>query len=145
MCSLLSERPAVAYSFEEIGRILQPGHTEDVGANRKYGENHVKTAELLGLAFAVGKQYYLSAVGYIFPSLSESQKDQLLSRMVLRSPLVFNFFHKLLNGQEVKITEEISFLSASTVKRRKNNTLILCRMVELNKEIDVQSILDRIK
>lgn len=145
LCKLLSERPAVAYNFEEIGRILQPGRTDDVGANRKYGENHIKTAELLGLSFAVGKKYYLSAVGHIYPLLTESQQDQLLSRMVLRSPLVFNVVHKLLVGQEVTIAEEISFLSESTVKRRKNNTLFLCRIIERNKEISVQSILDILK
>jgi hypothetical protein len=144
-CTFMAALPPVGYTFEEIGRILQPGHTEDVWANRKFGENHVKTAELLGLSFLNEKKYYLSAVGHVFPDLSSDQQDQLLSRMVLRNPLVFNVVHKLLNGQNVTIEDEISFLSESTIKRRKNNTLIICRLIGLNKDVRVQEYLDRIK
>ena len=144
-CTLLAVLPSVGYTFEEIGRVLQPGRTEDVWANRKYGENHAKTAELLGLSFSIERKYCLSAVGHVFPDLSSDQQDQLLSRMVLRNPLVFNVFHKLLNGLNVSIEDEISFLSESTIKRRKNNTLIICRLVGLNKDVRVQEYLDRIK
>lgn len=145
LCTLMAALPPIGYSFEEIGKVLQPGHTEDVWANRKYGENHVKTAELLGLSFSIERMYYLSAVGHVFPDLSSDQQDQLLSRMALRNPLVFNVVHKLLNGFNVTIEDEISFLSESTIKRRKNNTLLICRLIGLNKDVRVQEYLDRIK
>ena len=75
ICTLLSSLAPIGYTFEEIGKILQPGRTEDVLANKKYGENHVKTAESLGLAFSNNRKYYLSAIGYVFPSLSKYQQD----------------------------------------------------------------------
>lgn len=145
ICSLLSQLPPVGFSFEEIGKILQPGRTDDVLANKKYGENHVKTAESLGLAFSENRKYFLSAVGYVFPSLTKYQKDQLISRLALRNSLVYNVLYKVLNGHDVTITDEISFLSESTVKRRKNNSLIFCRLIGLNQDFQVQAFLERIK
>ena len=145
ICSLLSQLPPVGFSFEEIGKILQPGRTDDVLANKKYGENHVKTAESLGLAFSENRKYYLSAIGYVFPSLTKYQKDQLISRLALRNSLVYNVLYKVLNDQDVTITDEISFLSESTVKRRKNNSLIFCRLIGLNQDSQVQAYLERIK
>lgn len=145
ICSRLSQLPLVGFSFEEIGKILQPGRTDDVLANKKYGENHIKTAESLGLAFSNNRKYYLSAIGYAFPSLTRYQKDQLISRLALRNSLVYNVIFKVLNGQDVTITDEISFLSESTVKRRKNNSLIFCRLIGLNQDVQVQAYLERIK
>ena len=145
ICTKLHDLDARGYKFEEIGRILQPGRTDDTFANKKYGENHVKTAVELGLAIAKGREYYLSAIGYVFPSLTKYQQDQLLARTVLRNSLIFNVIYKALNNSTVNILEEISFLSESTAKRRKNNSLIFCRMIGLNKDIQVQSILDKIK
>ena len=114
-------------------------------ANKKYGENHVKTAESLGLTLSYNRKYFLSAIGYIFPSLSKYQQDQLISRTVLRNSLVYNVLHKVLNGQTVSIIDEISFLSESTAKRRKNNSLIFCRLIGLNRDTQVQDYLDLIK
>ena len=145
LCSLMASLPNNGLCFEEIGKILQPGRTEVVGANRKYGENHIKTAVMLGLAFSKDNLYYLSAVGSVFPLLIKYQQDQLLARMVLRNPLVFNVVHKLLIGEEVSLTNEISFLSESTVKRRKSNSLQLCQMISLNKDIPVQGYLNQLK
>ena len=145
ICSLLSQLPPVGFAFEEIGKILQPGRTADVLANKKYGENHVKTAKSLGLAFSENRKYFLSAVGYVFPSLTKYQKDQLISRLALRNSLVYNVLYKVLNSQDVTITDEISFLSESTVKRRKNNSLIFCRLIGLNQDFQVQAFLERIK
>lgn len=145
ICSLLSQLPPRGFSFEEIGKILQPGHTDVVYANKKYGENHVKTAESLGLTLSDNRKYYLSAIGYIFPSLSKFQQEQLVSRTVLRNSLVYNVLHKVLNGHAVSILDEISFLSESTAKRRKNNSLIFCRLIGLNKDISVQDYLGLIK
>lgn len=145
ICSLLAQQPPIGFSFEEIGKILQPGHTDVVYANKKYGENHVKTAESLGLTLSYNRKYFLSAIGYIFPSLSKYQQDQLISRTVLRNSLVYNVLHKVLNGQTVSIIDEISFLSESTAKRRKNNSLIFCRLIGLNRDTQVQDYLDLIK
>jgi len=145
ICSTLAQLPPTGFSFEEIGKILQPGHTDVVYANKKYGENHVKTAESLGLTLSDNRKYYLSAMGYIFPSLSKYQQDQLISRTVLRNSLVYNVLYKVLNGQAVSVLEEISFLSESTAKRRKNNSLIFCRLIGLNRDTPVQDYLGLIK
>ena len=134
----------MGYSFEDIGKILQPGRTDNVYANKKYGENHVKTAESLGLTVSSNRRYFLSAIGFIYPSLPKDKQDQLIARLVLRNSLVYNVLYKALNGQSVKIEQEISFLSSSTIKRRKKNSLMFCQLIELNKDVDVHAILERI-
>lgn len=144
ICLRLSPLSPTGYSFEDIGKILQPGRTDNVYANKKYGENHVKTAESLGLTVSNNRRYFLSAIGFIYPSLSKDQQDQLIARLVLRNSLVYNVLYKALNGQSVRIEQEISFLSSSTIKRRKKNSLMLCQLIELNKDVDVHAILERI-
>ena len=145
ICDLLSQTPVQGFNFEQIGKILQPGRTDDVYANKKYGENHIKTAETLGLSFKNGHLYYLSAIGHIFPTLDQYKKEQLISRLALRNSFVYNVFYKILNGLNVSIKDEISFLSESTIKRRKNNCLILCNLTALNKDYPMRDLLNKIE
>ena len=133
------------YKFEQIGALLQPNKNKDIVANKKYGENHVKIATELALCIFSGGRYYLSPIGILFGKLSEYQKDQLISRLVLRNTLVYCIINKVLNGTSVIIADEISFLSESTVKRRKNNCLFFCNMIRRNRDISVEQILSKVK
>lgn len=125
--------------------MLQPERIGDIVANKKYGENHVKAASDLGLCFNHDGRYYISPVGVIFTSLSNYQQDQLLARFALRNNFVYTVMHKALCGNEVSVVEEISFLSESTVKRRKNNCIIMCRLTQRNRDVNVDAILTKIK
>ncbi len=141
----LSSNELKGYRFEEIGEMLQPGKTTDIVANKKYGENHVKTASDLGLCFSYSGRYFLSPIGLLFPKLTGYQQDQLISRFALRNNLVYTTIRQALQGKNVDIADEISFLSESTVKRRKNNCLIMCRLIQRNRDISVDDILTNIK
>ena len=145
ICDALSSNGFRGYKFEEIGELLQPGKTTDIVANKKYGENHVKTASDLGLCFINNGRYYLSPIGFELCSLTSYQKDQLIARLALRNNFVYTALHKALQGTEVDISDEISFLSESTVKRRKNNCLIMCRLIQRNRDINVEDLLSQIK
>lgn len=74
--------------FVEIGKHFSNYVRSDKdGAYRKYGENQVKTAEQLGLAFEYFKHWYLNSVGYIYMQLDLADRMSLLSRNLLRDPL----------------------------------------------------------
>lgn len=145
ICEVLSSRDIKGYKFEEIGELLQPGKTQDIVANKKYGENHVKTASDLGLCFLFKGRYYISPIGVLFPKLSQYQQDQLLARFALRNSFVFTVIRKAMSGLDVSIADEISFLSESTVKRRKNNCLIMCKLIQKNRDVDVEPIVSKIE
>jgi len=145
ICEILSNQEIRGYKFEEIGELLQPQRIADIVANKKYGENHVKTATDLGLCFAHNGRYFISPVGLMFSTLNKYQQDQLLARFSLRNNFVYTVIHKVLNGVNVDIADEISFLSESTVKRRKNNCLIMCSLVKRNRDINVEEIISKIK
>lgn len=145
ICEILGSRQEQGYTFEEIGQMLLPERSADTVANKKYGENHVKTATDLGLCFYYKGRYYISAIGRVFSQLNLYQKDQLLSRLTLRNHLVYSVVHHALNGLNVDVASEISFLAESTVKRRKNNCLILIRLMDHNKDMNVDHILSKIR
>lgn len=56
-------------------------------AFRKYGENQVKTAAQLGLAYEYFKHWYLNSVGYVYNELGQEDRMSLLARNILREPL----------------------------------------------------------
>lgn len=145
ICTILkSQRIDQGFSFTEIGKLLLDNKARTEYALKKYGENHVKTAVDLGLCRKVGNKFYLSALGYIYADLSEDIKQRLLSRLALRHKLVFRIIHKILNNQFVYITDEIAFLSKSTIERRRGNCVLLCKLINLNLEIDTTAITEKI-
>ncbi len=145
ICTLLkSQRSDHGCSFTEIGKLLLDEKTRSEYALKKYGENHVKIAVDLGLCRKEGSKFYLSALGFIYADLSEDSKHRLLSRLVLRHKLVFRVIHKILNNQFVYITDEIAFLSKSTIERRRGNCILLCKLINLNLELDTTDITEKI-
>ena len=145
ICSILKEcAPRQSYTFDEIGKLLLDDKERTPTALKKYGENHVKTAVDFGLCIRKGNKFILSPLGYSYPELEHEVQVRLLSRLVLRHKFVFRVIHKVLNGQFVNVEEEIAFLSASTITRRKGNCLLLCRLISENKEIDTNHILSQI-
>ena len=100
-CEKVNEVNNPGLNFQEIGRLLQDdGIERKVGAYVKYGENHTKTAQTLGLAFELCNTYYLSGVGYIFIELNEEDREKLLTRMILRSKLFTRMMQASVNGRK---------------------------------------------
>ena len=71
--------------FIEIGKMLEnDGISRDDGAYRKYGENHSKTGENIGLLQKIDYTYYLSCLGAVLDLLNEEQQEKLIDRLLLR-------------------------------------------------------------
>ena len=70
MCNALLWADNRGFNFLEIGKLFPQyvSHPNDT-AYRKYGENQIRTSSHLGLVYEYYKYWYLSCLGYIYPSL----------------------------------------------------------------------------
>lgn len=128
-CQVLDENGDKGYKFEDVGRLLlNDGTSREVGAYRKYGENHSKTACQLGLAQNIYNNFYLSSLGKIYNTLDDADKKALLARTILRNTLYARIF-SIIENQDVNIAQLCQSLSASTIIRRRSNVLKLCKIV----------------
>ena len=122
----------IGYTFTEIGKILlDPGKKN--GAYCKYGENHSKLAESLGLVYITSKpkDVYLSDLGIKFINLSQDDKKLFLKYQIYNMPLVKYIFNTcfIKNIDIVDFIIEVSGLSLSTAKRRSSNVKSLIRIL----------------
>lgn len=123
---LLNEHNNSGYSFLEIGKFLLPAGKKD-GAYTKYGENHSKLAEILGLVHITNSSrsrlVYVSDLGLKFLELSDTNKKFFLKYQIYNIPLIkylFNIcFNNIIDIEEFIL--DISTLSQSTAKRRSSN------------------------
>lgn len=131
--------------FVEIGKLLQnDGKDRNDGANRKYGENHAKTAEYLGYLFSKKYFYFVSCFGYALDFLSEEEKTNLFIRLLLRTNLFRIVYLSSLNDK-VKLRSIFDFLSEKTYKRRLNGTREILFKLKLCNDYDFNNILDCIE
>lgn len=131
--------------FIEMGKLLQnDGKDRNDGANRKYGENHAKTAEYLGYLFSKKYFYFVSCFGYALDFLSEEEKTKLFSRLLLRTNLFRIIYLSSLNDK-VKLRSIFDFLSDKTYKRRLNGTREILFKLKLCNDYDFNNILDCIE
>lgn len=131
--------------FIDIGRILlDDGTVRKDGALVKYGENHAKTAEMLGLSFELCKTYYLSGIGYIYAELSEENQKRFLTRLVLRNKLVTRLYQASKNGT-INMREFLYMLSDSTYIRRKSNVKAVLNVLLQSDERDFSEFVELIK
>lgn len=132
-------------NFQEVGKLLQDdGINRKVGAYVKYGENHTKTAQTLGLAFELCNTYYLSGIGYIFMELSEENREKLLTRLILRSKLFTSMIQASVNGK-VNMREFLYKLSDSTYVRRRSNIKKMMEYLTQSNEYDFTKFIDNIE
>ena len=128
MCNALLWADNCGLNFLEIGKLFPQyvSHPNDT-AYRKYGENQIKTSSHLGLVYEYYKYWYLSCLGYLYPSLKEDERMKLLARTVLRIPLYQDMLLRLLKG-DVFLTEYMQQLAPSTKGRRAGSIM---RLLEL--------------
>lgn len=127
MCCVLSEDENRGQTFLEIGQspifekyIRTPGRVAWV----KYGENQVKTAGQLGLAFEYYDRWYLSCYGYIYNDLTPNEKAAFISRVLLRNPLYADIIRRI-QHEDVNLLDYMLDLSQSTQGRRSGSVLKL--------------------
>lgn len=144
ICSLLYNRDPLGISFIEMGRLLLNDNIQRKdGALTKYGENHLKTAMLLGLTFKHEKLYYLSAIGYVFQMYPNAQQEQLLHRLIIRNKLVRQIILKASNGS-FELESYLYDLSRTTYIRRRTNIKHVLNILKSSSEYDFTNIFNNI-
>jgi len=87
-------------------------------AFRKYGENQVKTAAHLGLAYEYFNHWYLNSVGYVYNELGIDDRMSLLARNILREPLYAAMLSDILY-HDIDIVSYMDCLNSEETKARR--------------------------
>ena len=104
--------------YSKMGYMLRAEKRKDV-ADKKYGENHMKTAAQLGLCRFERCRGNANALGSCFVKLSEADRRNILPKLCLYIPFIQNYF---IAGATDKVRDEIlSILSHTTQVRRRSN------------------------
>ena len=118
LCKALIEENNLGFEYAEIGILLSEFISSNKsGAIRKYGENQIKTASQLGLAFEYYNHWYLSCLGYVYLDLEPERRTSLLARTLLRDPLYAKIVTDI-TQRDIFIKSYMGFLSTTTINRR---------------------------
>ena len=101
--------------FETMGKLLRKKDGK-IGANIKYGENQAKTAAQMSLCYIENGQIRPTLLGTEFYKLPDNKKRPIATRLLLRLPLIQNYYA---SNENIKvIMNDISILKESTQTRR---------------------------
>lgn len=145
ICSKLNRVNNPGLKFMKIGQmLLDDNNIRKNGAFIKYGENHAKTAEALGLVFKLYHTYYLSGIGYIFIKLTLKEREELLVRLVLRNKLIKVIYQASKKGR-VDLRKLLFMISDSTYVRRRSNIKKVLEILSRSDEYDFSSFIKALK
>ena len=113
-----------------IGSILPNQLTSTYGAQVKYGENHSKLLEALGLTIVEKGSVMLTSLGEIFSNYTHEERHQIVKKLFFRIPLVRNTLIKARFNRVSLLNELENYLSASTAKRRLGNNWYLFQLLK---------------
>lgn len=117
--------------YAQMGYLLREDNRKEA-ADRKYGENQMKTAEQMGLCKIVKYKAYPTVLGKLLVVLSENERQILLPKLCLYIPFVQNYY---LSGEDdVYLNKQLNILSQSTCNRRRPNVNTLIQII--NKAIE---------
>lgn len=118
LCEVLLSENNPGLEYAEIGILLSSYVSSNTsGALRKYGENQIKTAYQLGLAFEYYNHWYLSCLGYVYLDLDNEKRLNILARTLLRDPLYAKLIVDI-TQQDIYLKDYMDFLSVATINRR---------------------------
>lgn len=144
ICKKVKDNNNPGMKYIDVGKVLlDDGKIRKDGAYTKYGENHVKTAEAIGLFFELSRTYFLSCIGYVYCDLSDDEKYKLIIRLLLRNRLIIRLFQASENGN-VNVREFLYMLSDSTYARRKSNVKIILNILASSEEYDFSEFMNKI-
>lgn len=109
--------------YLSMGFMLRDNKRKDI-ADKKYGENHIKTAAQLGLCRFEKCRANSNALGGLIIKLSEEERRNVLPKLCLYIPFIQNYF---MSGATDEARDKmLSILSNTTqIRRRPNvNTII---------------------
>lgn len=146
VCSKIKNANNPGLTFLEIGKLLLDDNVDrKAGAYTKYGENHIKAAELLGLAYkGEDKLYYLSFVGMALNTFPEKKRNQLITRLILKNKLVIQLLLFSLNGK-FDLEAFLYDLSETTYQRRRSNIKAVIAMLNASDEYDFKTLTQNIE
>jgi hypothetical protein len=113
--------------YSKMGYILREEKRKDI-ADKKYGENHMKTAAQLGLCKFEKCRGNMNALGSCFVKLSEADRRNILPKLCLHIPFIQNYF---MAGATDEVRDEIlSILSHTTQVRRRSNVNTIIQTIK---------------
>ena len=119
LCAVLKENNDEGFRAPEIGKFLEDdGKARKETAFLKYGENHAKTGESIGLVYSLSNVFFCSCLGYVIGLLSDKEQRQLISRLILRNRLVQRLIYRGYTVGKASYMNEVDFLKDSTRKIR---------------------------
>ena len=144
ICRILNDLGNPGVTFVQAGQLLlNDGKQRNTVAYIKYGENHLKTAESLGLLFELTHTYFVSCIGLVFLDLNEQDKNKLLIRLLLRNKLIARLV-KTTAINSVDARQFFYMLSDTTYIRRKSNIKCILKCLQNSSEYDFSKIIERI-
>lgn len=120
--------------YNKMGFMLRSDKRNMV-ADKKYGENHMKTAAQLGLCSFAKCRANANALGNAFIKLNEKDQKNILPKLCLYIPYIQNYF---MAGATDEVREEIlSILSKTTQNRRRPNVNTIIETVKESIEYEL--------
>lgn len=113
--------------YSQMGYMLREQKRKDI-ADKKYGENHIKTAAQLGLCKFEKCRANSNALGNLFIALTEADRTNILPKLCLYMPYIQNYF---MSGATDEVRDEIlSILSGTTQNRRRSNVNTIIQTIK---------------
>lgn len=113
--------------YAQMGYMLR-NDRRGLVADRKYGENHLKTACQMGLCSIENYKGSINELGRFFAGLEKEMQSKVLPKLCLKIPFMQNYY---VNGtSEEKLEKLMSILSPTTIKRRLTNVKTLIRIID---------------
>ena len=120
--------------YLQMGYMLRSEKRKDI-ADKKYGENHIKTAAQLGLCRFEKCRANTNALGRRFIKLSESDRKKMLPKLCLYIPYIQNYF---IAGATDEVRDKIlSILSKTTQVRRRSNVNTIIQTIKESIEYEL--------
>ncbi len=135
-------------TFDSLGELLPGKRTDTYVAKKKYGENHAKTAELLGLITIIPehtRKLQITPLGEFFIDATMEEKDRILARQLIRTAIVQDIYsrYKIFGGFNI-IEYLENYLSHTTaIRRRPNVRMFFEKLADFNVE-GADEILDNV-
>lgn len=115
-------------TFDRLGELLPGERADTLVAKKKYGENHAKTAELLGLITILPEQtrkLQITPLGEVFINATAEEQDRILTRQLMRTAIVRDIYSKYELSGSFSITQYLeNYLSHTTAVRRRPNVRV---------------------
>lgn len=113
--------------YSKMGYLLRDKKRKE-GADKKYGENHMKTCAQLGLCHFEKCMASKNALGSLFVHLNESEMKEILPKLCLYIPYIQNYF--MVGATDEVRDEMLGILSPTTQVRRRSNVNTIIKMIK---------------